>query len=211
MIQPDKETEAEVTVDPDYIYVEPGSEAEFAVTSFLDNNIIGGINLQVKRSLDPYQLSIHAGYVQPLADMDNYFSPGACLILDAGYRINSNISLIGLFGMNFFTDVTASSNKNDQYLVNINLDIQYRRLIISPLSSYIRVGGGYYLTFGNWNHSGINGGLGLIYHLNNSLGIDFGADFHFVPNGLDFNAVQPAHLNNDLQFMQIHAGINFNF
>lgn len=47
ILQPNTHAEACVIVDPDVADVRPGTEAKFAVTAFIGNKIIGGVNLNV--------------------------------------------------------------------------------------------------------------------------------------------------------------------
>lgn len=211
VIPPDTETEVTVTVDPDYTYIEPGETTEFAVTHYLDGEILGGINLTTSRGLKKYQLSLHGGMVLPVSTMADYFTNGFCLFMDAAYIISPKVSLIALLGMNSFGETTASSDTKDKMIFNLNLDAQYRRLIVHPLSTYVRTGGGYYLTTNNWSKPGINAGVGLIFHFNNSLGLNLGADYHRIFKGLDFDLVPANDLDKDLDFMQIAIGINFTF
>lgn len=211
VLNADAETEIIVTADPDYTYVEPGVVTEFAVTNYLDGEIIGGVNLTTERGLHKYQISLHGGLAFPVGTMAEYYSTGWCLYGDLAYNLSPKVSVISLFGLNSFGETTASSNKSDKTIFNFNIDAQYRKLLLNPLSIYTRAGVGFYLTTNNGSKPGINAGAGLIYHFNNSLALNLGADYHRILKGLDFDLVPANNFENDMDFMQAAIGINFSF
>ena len=47
VLQPGERAEACVIIDPDVADVKKGTKAEFAVTGFIDGEMIGGVNLVV--------------------------------------------------------------------------------------------------------------------------------------------------------------------
>jgi opacity protein-like surface antigen len=158
-----------------------------------------------------YQVSIHAGYSKPVSTMSKYFDPGFLLYADLAYHVSPRVSIIGLFGINMFEKNSASSDTKDKIVLNINLDAQYRRTVSGVLSTYVRVGPGYYFTPGGWSKSGFNTGAGIIYHLNNHLGLNLGVDYHLITKGLSFNNVPTPDLNKNMQFLQVALGINYSF
>lgn len=211
VLQPGGEAEVIVTVDPDYTYVKPGEKAEFAVTNYLDREIIGGVNLTAARRGEKYQVSIHGGMVNPLAITAEYFTSGFCFMADFGYSISPNLTLICLLGINAFGENTGSSDTKDKTMLNLNVDAQYQTWVSGKLSTYVRAGAGYHKTLGNWSKSGISSGAGLEYHFSNKLGLNIGADYDHILKGLDFDLIPAGDFEKDVQFLQITLGLNFHF
>ncbi|TLX70282.1 hypothetical protein E9993_22415 [Labilibacter sediminis] len=211
VLEPNAETEITVTADPDHTYVEPGVVTEFSVTNYLDGEIIGGVNLTTERGIRKFQLSMHGGIALPIGLMSDYYSSGWCLYGDAAYTVSPKLSLIGLFGLNSFKETNASSIDSDRTIFNFNIDAQYRQLVINPISVYVRGGAGYYSTANNWAKPGVNTGVGLLYHFNNAIALNLGADYHKIFKGLDFDLVPTNDIEKDLDFMQVTIGINYSF
>ena len=115
-------------------------------------------------------------------------------------------------GINYFSQNKATSDPNDKFWLNINLDAQVRVPVVNPLSIYFRSGGGYYLSLGGgMKDFGINSGAGLLYGINKSISLGLGADYHHIPNGINFENAASIDLRKNLNFIQTHLGLIFNF
>lgn len=210
VIPPEGETKAEAVFDPDWTYIEAGKEAEFALTGFINDQMIGGVNMIVFRKLRPWLISAHVGYPVPFSIFADYYDPSFSVFVDFGYNISSRLSLVGLFGYNGFK-AEDPATMEDTYWLNLNIDVQYRMPIINRISSYLRGGPGYYIPKTGDNKYGFNTGLGLFFHLNNSLTLDLGIDYHRIIEGMDVYGLAPPPTDENIQFYIIHAGVVFNF
>lgn len=212
VLEPGSEGNAEIVVDPDWTYVEPGTEAEFAVTSFINGQMVGGVNLRVTRALRRWIASIHGGYAVPYGDYADYYDPGYGMFVDAGWNLRNNLSIVGLFGYTYFNgkDLPTTSI-DDTYWININLNAQYRLRIRGPLSSYYRGGAGYYIPEHGTSKYGGNIGAGILYGINNFFSLATGLDYHYIKEGMDFQGINVADIGKNIYFALIHAGVIFNF
>ena len=209
VIQPGESAEAAIVFDPDWTYVEPGTEAEFAVTGFINGQMVGGVNMRIIRSFRRILGSLHVGYASPVGTFSDYYDPGLGVFLDGGYRLRSNLALVGLLGYTSFPAKDgAAADVEDLYIINVNLNAQYRLNVRNRLASYYRAGVGYYYPeHGGNSYYGGNAGVGLLYYLSNRLALSLGADYHYVREGLDYSWIAPDDAGEDIQFLLSHLGV----
>jgi hypothetical protein len=199
-----------VILDPDWTYVEPGKQTEFSLTGFVNDKMVGGVNLIAIRKIKHWLLSAHIGYVTPLSTFKEYYDYGYSLFIDVGYYLNPKLSVIGLLGYNWFS---AAKNQtvtlNDTYWINLNVDAQYRYYLGNNISGYVRGGPGYYVPKTGQSKYGANIGMGGLYHFNNSVSFSLGIEYHNIIEGFKVYNLVPSSTEN-VQFLIIHAGIIIN-
>ena len=198
--------------DPDWTYIEPGKETEFALTGFINDQMVGGVNMIVVRKLDRFFLSAHAGYAAPLSVFADYYNPGFALFADIGYNFTPRISIVGLVGYNCFkAKGNAPAAVDDTHWINLNVNVQYRLPVSNRLSTYLRGGVGYYIPDAGDRKIGGNTGLGILYHCNNTISLGVGVDYHQILEGMDVYKLNPPPSEENIQFYILHAGVILNF
>lgn len=142
-----------------------------------------------------FGVSLHGGAAVPIGNLANDFDPGLNLMLDFGYDLSSQLSILAYLNHNAFTSKTAGLD--DTYWLNFSADLKYK-ILTSVWTPYIQGGLGYYVPKTGDSGLGVNLGLGLDYDASSSLTWELGADYHNV-------------LGEDIQFLQGHIGVIFKF
>lgn len=153
-----------------------------------------------KKVTRKFSVSFHTGTAIPAGSFTNNFDPGFNTILDVGYRLSSQFSIVGLFGYNAFNSKVA--NIDDTYWINLSLNLKHHRILrlmpFPPIPYYICFGPGYYIPKSGDGAFGGNVGFGFNYEYNSRVTFELGTDYHKV-------------FDEDVQFMHSHVGVIFHF
>jgi hypothetical protein len=141
-------------------------------------------------------LSIHGGYAAPSGSFANDFDPGYNVLLDVDYHFTPQIAAVGWFGYNDFK--AKVSGVDDRYIINISLNLRYRRLLGGWLFAYVQAGGGLYMPEDGDSELGANAGVGLNRDHSNRITFEVGADYHSI-------------FDPDIEFTHAHAGVILRF
>jgi hypothetical protein len=198
-VTPDNSNEAQLVVSPK----RRASDTEISVIQRVDGKIVGGVTYKIRMpKLKRYDIGLFAGIAFSNDTIDRYFTgdlkilnPSISLRGDLSYHFTRELSLIAYTSYNVFkSELTGIA---DDYLINISANLKYR-LLKACLSPYINGGIGYYIPKTGESGLGANFGAGFIFDFNKSLSLEFGADYHHL-------------FNEDLKFINSHAGIIFRF
>ncbi len=158
---------------------------------------VGGVSLgtfKTGKSFTRHELSFHAGFATPTGTFKNVVSRGLSLAFDYAYRFSANLAVRGQLSLDWFNKPTIGT----QLLTHFNSYLQYRPTTGS-VSPYIEVGPGFYKLKNGDSALGFAGGVGIRYMLSNRWNLDVNVHGHRAGGNLD------------LTFIQVLAGIIFNF
>jgi hypothetical protein len=136
------------------------------------------------------QASLHAGLATPVAALANDYTAGVAVHADLGYRLASELWLVGFAGYNGFG---GKSGIDDSYWVNVSVNVRYFYALGFPVFGYASAGPGLYVEKGGATDFGANAGVGVEYRLGRAFALQLGADYHWV--------------RSDVQFVTAEAGI----
>ncbi len=144
--------------------------------------------------------SLHAGTVTPVppSNFANDYSTGFCVFGDLGYKINTRLSAMSLFGYNYFP--AKSSGIDATSIINIALNLKYFIPVPNKPVFTLGIGAGPEIFIQDFNtiNFGYDLDISLDYKLNKLLTLEAGAVYH-------------SNFDQEDWFIQTHGGILFNF
>ena len=144
--------------------------------------------------------SIHAGSAIPLPTPSSNFASdygaGYCGIIDLGYSLNPRSSLVLMAGYNYFP--SAASGVDDMSVLNVSLNGKYA-IPLRPKTD-ICLGAGLELFLVDFDtlEYGYDALLAYDYELSKRLTLEIGAVYH-------------SRFDQEVWFMQAHAGLIYKF
>lgn len=182
---------------------------DFDITYQLNGQTLGGVSSQVivypapDESEKKYGLSFHAGLTFPLGSLRVPYISGGMFGIDLEYDLTQQLTLMGLFGYNYFN--SELDILEDTYWWNLSLNLKYK---FSTTNSRPFINGGLGLYFpksGGFPKSGstrpgFNIGVGYNYILSPTLVGEIGVNYH--------HAFYPG---DDLEFLVSYCGLIYRF
>jgi hypothetical protein len=213
VIPPGESKEAVVEIDPDKIHIFPCRIAEFALTGFINGEVVGGANFIITRKCDkkvpPFGLSLHGGITLPITDFGSRYDSSFMVGLDIDYRITKRLSLVGFLGYNHFR--AASANVNHTHWWNISGNLKFD-LSANPVAwPYINGGPGLYISETGDKAWGFNIGFGLDRKLTSSLVFEIGLNYHHIFTDEEDPGLYIPTDEGDPEFFVGHLGLIFRF
>ncbi len=143
-------------------------------------------------------LSLHAGAAVPLppSNFASDYKTGFCVIGDIGYAIADRFSIMGLFGYNYFP--AKSSSMDDASVLNIAVNGKYFIPVRRDMDIGIGLGPELFVHDFNSVEFGYDLDVSYDWRLSRRLALELGGIYH-------------SHFDQEVWFLQIHAGVIVGF
>jgi hypothetical protein len=175
-------------------------EQDFDVTFRLEGQVLGGVSSRVRvlpGSGGGRSLSLHLGGVFPRGDFGDLYDGGPSVVLDAGYRLTPQLSLVGFVGYHRLD--AAVEEVSDTELWIVSLDVKWE-LLTGAVRPYLQAGPGAYVPESGSTELGFNVGAGVDIVLAPAWVLELGADYHEAPGATP-----------DVELLNPHVGLIYRF
>jgi hypothetical protein len=171
----------------------------FDITYKLNGQVLGGVSSEIivhipKRKCS---LSLHAGKTYPIRNYGNFYDSGLMVAFDFGYRLRSQLSLVGVVGYNKFPAAVPTVADTSWWNVSVNLKFEFST---NPVRPYVNFGPGIYFPKSGSVKAGLNLGCGVDISIAPVWVAEAGVDYHRI-----FTT------GYDVEFLDAHVGLIYRF